>query len=163
LGWVVGLWLTTGFGGHWGACDAVEAGIEPGGCFGEHSDGDEGGAAPEAGGRDRVERGASRQGRPEAGEEVMAEDSNVVAMPGYMAPTPKGEPVPGVVEILRDALACAERGEYVAVAVAAVVDDGQKTALLFSDFTGRPGASSDLYSAIGRMKRRFERWLDGDG
>lgn len=93
----------------------------------------------------------------------MTDENNVVvAMPGYAIPTPKGEPVPRVVEILRDALACAERGEYVAVALAAVVDDGQQTPLLFSDFTGRAGASSDLYSAIGRMKRRFESWLDGE-
>lgn len=90
----------------------------------------------------------------------MSGESNVVAMPGYSVPTPYGEPVDSVVEIMREYLARAEAGEIRAVAIATVASDGGKDESIFTDFAAAAGHSWALFAALGRLSRRFNAWLD---
>lgn len=55
--------------------------------------------------------------------------SNVVALPGYTAPS--NEPVTRVVEILEDALALAKSGQLIGVAIVEVTKDPMQFATTF--------------------------------
>jgi hypothetical protein len=85
---------------------------------------------------------------------------NVVALPGYSVPTPSGEPVAPVVEILREYLAMAESGELRAVALACVCAASEADERIVSDFAIGAGTSWALEAAIGRMRRTFESAMD---
>lgn len=81
----------------------------------------------------------------------------VVALPGYSVPTAPGEPVKSIVDIMRDYLAKAESGELRGVFIASVIDNGK---IASGDFSAAAGQSWNLYAAVGRQKRIFEKWLD---
>lgn len=81
-------------------------------------------------------------------------------MPGYSVPTPKGEPVASIVEMMREYLAKAESGELVAVSIAAVCAFNGADERIESDFSAAAGFSWPLYAAVGQMNRRLNAWLD---
>jgi hypothetical protein len=84
----------------------------------------------------------------------------VVALPGFSVPTPKGQPVASVVDILKEFLALAEAGQLTAIAVAAVMEDGTSSPIIHSDFSAAAGRAWPLYAGLGRLNRRFGAWLD---
>jgi hypothetical protein len=88
-------------------------------------------------------------------------NENVVAFPGYSVPTPAGEPVQSVVEILREYLEKAEAGQVVGVGIAIVMRDGTKASeWIDSDFSAGASYAWSLNAAVGRLTRRLEKHLD---
>jgi len=80
----------------------------------------------------------------------------VVAFPGYSVPTPKGEPITSVVEILKEYLEKAEAGQIQGVGIAVILGDGTVGAeSLETDFSSASGFSWALYAAIGRLHNRI--------
>lgn len=100
---------------------------------------------------------AEQEDRGEKLDYLAVSGEKVVALSGYSVPTPNGEPVKSVVDILREFAAKAESGELRAVFIAAVEQDGKQVT---GDFAAAAGHSWDLYAAVGRAKRRFDFWLD---
>ena len=58
----------------------------------------------------------------------MSEPNNVVALPGYTIPTPRGEPCEAIVDALEQALGQAKAGAIVGLGLALVIDDGSDLA-----------------------------------
>ncbi len=86
----------------------------------------------------------------------------VVALPGYSIPTPHGQPVKSVVEILREYLAKAESGSLRAVLVAGVEQCGvTDSETINGDFAAAAGLGWSLGAAAGNVLRRYEKWIDG--
>lgn len=85
----------------------------------------------------------------------------VVALRGNSVPTPVGEPVRDVVEMLREYLDKAEAGQLRAVMVAGVMVTDSASPMIDSDFTA-PTHAWDLYAGLGRLTRRYEKFLDGE-
>ena len=87
-------------------------------------------------------------------------DGKVVALPGFSLPSPVGEPVPAVVEILREFLAWAECGDLRAIAIAGIRHSVGNTPMAETNWCAVAGSSWDLYAALGRLNRKYEKWLD---
>lgn len=85
----------------------------------------------------------------------------VVAFTGCDLPTPKGEAVEGLVEMLETYLTNAKSGILVGVAIAGVLDDGTLAGLASTGFKAGIGHASGLESSLNRLNRRFGAWMDG--
>ena len=83
----------------------------------------------------------------------------VVALPGFVVPTPYGEPVQSVVDLLRKFLLMAESGEMRAVSVAYVLMHPNAT--IDGEFVGDSGCTWALSAAHARVGRRINRLIDG--
>ena len=84
---------------------------------------------------------------------------NVVALPGFAVPTPKGEPVQGVVDLLTEMLELAQAGQLRAVGVAYVIDDGAPTPITGRNFCGS-GLSAPLEVSARRLWQAVCKWSD---
>jgi len=80
----------------------------------------------------------------------------VVALPGFAVPTPIGEPVKAVVDIMRDYLDRAESGQLRAVALAGVMVTDTASPNIETDFAA-PQHAWALNAAIGRLTLRFHQ------
>jgi hypothetical protein len=85
--------------------------------------------------------------------------SNVSVLPGC-APPVTGEAIPEVVEALEWYLEKARRGEITAIALAAVLPNGTPVPQVSTSFKRAAGTAYALETAINRLKRRFEHYLD---
>ena len=86
--------------------------------------------------------------------------SNVVTMPGLNDPAVPGEPVVEVVAVLEHYLERAQRGEVTAVGIATVISDGTPIPYTSTAFKRASGTVYILESAINRLKRTFDDYLD---
>jgi len=84
---------------------------------------------------------------------------NVVALPGYSVPTPKGEPVQGVIDILKEMVEQAECGRLRAIGICTVLDDGAPGTTISNQFCG-DGHSWDLEVSARRLLDRIREWSD---
>ena len=84
----------------------------------------------------------------------------VVALPGYAVPTPRGEPVQGIVDTLEEALDQARQGVLVGVILAKVMDgDGVTPPFYEKTLAHRAGAARDLLAALEFTKHRFLTYM----
>ena len=86
--------------------------------------------------------------------------TNVVVLPGHLPPVIDGEPVASIVESLEWYLEEAKRGQIIALAVAAVCPDGTPVPQISTTFQRASGTAAFLETAINKLKRRFETYLD---
>lgn len=81
---------------------------------------------------------------------------NVIALPGFSIPTPKGEPVGEVVEILEELLALAQAGQLVGLTASYVLDDGTECMCIDHRLACRQNSSFALSASLRRLNHYFD-------
>ena len=84
----------------------------------------------------------------------------VVALPGFSIPTPQGEPVQSIVDMLEDYLQKAKAGVVVGAALAVVLKPDAAGEIIDSDFCASANQAWNLNASIGAMVRKYERMMD---
>ena len=90
----------------------------------------------------------------------MTQDDNVVALPGFQVPVPRGVPNEAIVESLRDALAMAESGQLVGLGLALVIDDNTTVPVTRSTILSSAMQFRHLYFSVAAMKRHIDDYAD---